>query len=252
MEHHLCIIGAIREEIAGIKGRMRIDESLKLNGASAFIGTWEGFRLVLVRSGVGRRRAAKAFQQVCDHFPLVQVISIGFAGGLDPALQVGDLLIADTITMVCDGAAVTTESMAIPVALVNQAMVVACPEGATAYQGTLVTVDDVVSHPDDKKKLGKTHGALGVDMETFELAKEAERRDVPFLSVRAITDTAGQTLMNCSHLVDDDGNVSTLKAGWHVLTHPGDLTGMIELGKHARLATAHLTSYLKEYLHCLK
>ncbi|MCF8720062.1 phosphorylase family protein [Nitrospina gracilis] len=252
MEHHLCIIGAIREEIAGIKGRMRIDKSVKLNGASAFVGTWEGFRLVLVRSGVGRTRAVNALKQVCENFPLAQAISIGFAGGLDPALQVGDLLVADTITMVRDGAAVTTESMAIPTALVNQAMVVACPEGATAYQGTLVTVDDVVSHPDDKKKLGQACDALGVDMETFELAKEAERREVQFLSVRAITDTVEQALMNCSHLVDADGNVSTLKAGWHVLTHPGDLTGMIELGRHARLATANLTSYLKEYLHCLK
>lgn len=254
MGHHLCIIGAIREEIAGIKGRMRIDESVPLNGATAFVGEWEGYRLVLVRSGVGRQRAVTALQQVCDRYPLAQVISMGFAGGLDPALQVGDLLIADTITKAApsdDGAAVS-ESIAIPTALVNQAMVVAGPEGVAAYQGGLVTVDEVVSQPEDKKRLGQTHRALGVDMETFDLAKEAERRDLPFLSVRAITDTVEQELMNCSHLVDDDGNVSTLKAGWHVLTHPGDLTGMIELGRHARIATANLTAYLKEYLYYLK
>jgi len=84
-------------------------------------------------------------------------------------------------------------------------------------------------------------------METSALAEEAQARDIPFISVRAITDTADQELIDCSHLVAENGDVSKLKAGWHVLTHPGDLKGMIELGQHAKLATANLTEFLKPY-----
>jgi adenosylhomocysteine nucleosidase len=84
-------------------------------------------------------------------------------------------------------------------------------------------------------------------METSALAEEAQTRNLSFISVRAITDTADQELIDCSHLVADDGDVSKLKAGWHVLTHPGDLKGMIELGQHAKIATANLTEFLKPY-----
>jgi len=255
MDYHVCIIGAIREEIAGIKNRMRIEETVRLDGATAFAGEWQGLRTVLVRSGVGGARAAAALRETAERFPLAQILSIGFAGGLDPALQVGDLLIADTVTKVANPFNTSADgapSHSIPTALVNQAMVIACPEGVTAYQGGLLTVDDVVTQPQDKKRLGEAYHALGVDMETYDLLVEAERRDLPFLSMRAVTDTVEQELMNCSHLVDDDGNVSTLKAGWHVLKHPGDLSGMIALGRHAKRATDHLTAFLAEYAHTLQ
>lgn len=255
MDYHVCIIGAIREEIAGIKGRMRIRETVRFNGAAVFAGDWQGLRTVLVRSGVGGKRAAEALRRTADRFPLSQVLSIGFAGGLDPALQVGDLLIADSVTKVSNPFKVSAEdapSRVIPAALVNQAMVIPCPEGVTVCQGGLLTVDDVITQPADKKRLGGTHHALGVDMETYDLLEEAEKRGIPFLSVRAVTDAVDQELMNCSHLVNDDGSVSTLKAGWHVLTHPGDLTGMIALGRHAKLATGHLTAFLAEYFSALK
>ncbi len=115
-------------------------------------------------------------------------------------------------------------------------------------RGTLLTVDQVVATPPEKKALREKYSAVAVDMETFALAEETQARNLPFASVRAITDTADQELIDCSHLVADDGDVSKLKAGWHILTHPGDLKGMIDLGQHAKLATARLTEFISQWI----
>ncbi|HKI68818.1 MAG TPA: hypothetical protein VKA67_04465 [Verrucomicrobiae bacterium] len=119
---------------------------------------------------------------------------------------------------------------------------------AEARRGTLLTVDEVVATPPAKKALREKFSAVAVDMETSALAEEAQARHLPFASVRAITDKASQELIDCSHLVAEDGDVSKLKAGWHILTHPGDLKGMIDLGKHAKVATANLTEFLKKLM----
>ena len=78
--------------------------------------------------------------------------------------------------------------------------------------------------------------------------REAEARNIPFLSIRSITDTADQQLLDYAHLVKADGEVSKLKAGWHVLTHPGDLKSLVALRGHAQKATARLTEFLTLYL----
>jgi adenosylhomocysteine nucleosidase len=234
MGKHIAIIGAIKDEIAGIKNQMQITDTLRWSTGNVFVGEWQGVPIVLVRSGMGRDRARRALLEVAERFSLERVISIGYAGALDPALQVGELVVADKIVH-CE----TLKSC-----LLDEELIGTMPE---ACRGTLLTVDEVAATPSEKKALREKYSAVAVDMETSALAEEAEARDLPFVSVRGITDTADQELIDCSHLVAEDGDVSKLKAGWHVLTHPGDLKGMIGLGKHAKLATANLTAFLKLY-----
>jgi adenosylhomocysteine nucleosidase len=233
MEKRIAIIGAIKDEIAGIKNQMQITDTLRWQSGNAFVGTWQGVPIVLVRSGMGYDSAKLALAEIAGKYDLECVISIGYAGALDPALEVGELVVADQV--VYD---VTSKTYSL-----DEELFGAMPE---AHRGTLLTVDEVVATPPEKKALREKYSAVAVDMETSALAEEAEARHLPFASVRAITDTADQELIDCSHLVAEDGDVSKLKAGWHILTHPGDLKGMIELGQHAKIATANLTAFLRK------
>ena len=249
-KHFICIIGAIGEEIAGVKQRMKIERSLALGHARVFIGHWQGADLLLVRSGVGRTRARQALAQVCDGHTVGLILSIGYAGGLDSSLNVGDLVIADKAFDHASGSAdkKNLREQIISPALVDQAMTLSCSDATVVVRGGLLTVDRVVSDPDAKKRLGSRYPVQAVDMETTELAREAAARNIPFLSIRSITDTVNQQLLDCAHLVKADGEVSKLKAGWHVLTHPGDLKNMVALRGHAQKATARLTEFLMLYL----
>ena len=231
MERHIAIIGAIKDEIAGIKNQMRITDTLRWPTGNAFAGTWRDVPIVLVRSGMGCVRARRALAEVAETFNLKQVISIGYAGALDPSLKVGDLVVADQVVYY-----ETLKSYSL-----DEKHFSTMPK---AHRGTLLTVDQVVATPPEKKALREKYSAVALDMETFALAEEAKSRNIPIRSYRAITDTADQELIDCGHLVAEDGEVSKLKAGWHVLTHPGDLKSMIDLGKHAKTATARLTELL--------
>ncbi len=234
MGKRIAIIGAIKDEIAGIKKEMQITDTLRWPTGNAFVGEWQGRTIVLIRSGMGCDRARRALAEMAKKFELEQVISIGYAGALDPALKVGELVVADQVVYY-----ETMKNYSLDKELLSM-----MPE---ARRGTLLTVDSLAAKPQEKKALREKYSAVAVDMETSALAEKAQARNIPFISVRAITDTADQELIDCSYLVEEDGEVSKLKAGWHVLTHPGDMKGMIELGQHAKIATANLTEFLRQY-----
>ena len=240
MEPRIAIIGAIKEEIAGIKQEMQVTHTLRWQTGNAFVGEWQGVSIVLVRSGMGRDRARRALVEIAEKWELKEVISIGYAGALDPSLEVGDLVVADQVIAIdTSRPGEEMKSYSLDKEIFKTI--------AGDHGRILLTVDRVAATPEDKKQLRDRYSAVAVDMETSALAEEAQARNLSFISVRAITDTADQELIDCSHLVAEDGDVSKLKAGWHVLTHPGDLKGMIELGQHAKIATANLTEFLKPY-----
>jgi len=240
MELRIAIIGAIKDEISGIKNQMQITDTLRLPTGNAFVGEWQGVPIVLVRSGMGRDRARRALVEVAERYDLKEIISIGYAGALDPSLEVGDLVVADKIIeMDSSRSDEDMKSYSLNKEILNTT--------GEIHRKILLTVDRVAATPQEKKKLREKYSAVAVDMETSALAEEAKARNLSFISVRAITDTADQELIDCSYLVEEDGEVSKLKAGWHVLTHPGDMKGMIELGQHAKIATANLTEFLRQY-----
>jgi len=235
MEKRIAIIGAIKDEIAGIKKEMRIEDALRWPTGNAFAGNWRDVPIVLVRSGMGCDRARRALAEIAGKYTLERIFSIGYAGALDPSLKVGDLVVADQVVYYQ-----TLKSYSLDGELLGT-----MPE---VRRGTLLTVDQVVATPPEKKALREKYSAVAVDMETFALVEEAKSRNIPICSYRAITDTADQELMDCSHLIEANGDVSKLKAGWHVLTHPGDLKSMIDLGQHAKTATASLTELVSQLI----
>ncbi len=253
MKAFICILGAVSDEIAGIKQRMKIERKHVWDTVTAFEGEWEGYGLVLVRTGVGAGRAVDALKKTLDQFPVVLVLTVGYAGGTDPELKLGDLVLAERVLRLnspdsADGQAEPFRVLPLDPALVSQAMVLSCPEETALHRGALMTVDKVVSRPEDKQALSRDYQALAVDMETFDLIEHARREGTPILSIRAISDTAQQELIDLTHLVKESGEPDLLKAGWHVLTHPGDLKHALSLRSQSRLATKNLTAFLSEFL----
>jgi adenosylhomocysteine nucleosidase len=240
MEPRIAIIGAIKDEIAGIKNQMQITHTLRWPTGNAFVGEWQGVPIVLVRSGMGRERARRALVEIAEKWDLKEVISIGYAGALDPSLEVGDLVVADKVVEVDSSQPDKEKKSYILEKEIFSTL-------TALRRKILLTVDRPAATPEEKKLLREKYSAVAVDMETSALADEAQARNLSFFSVRAITDTADQELIDCAHLVEENGDVSKLKAGWHVITHPGDLKGMIALGQHAKIATTNLTEFLKPY-----
>ena len=76
---------------------MIVKEQLKAGHADVWVGVWEGVPIVLVRTGMGKECALDSLKKVLSTTYPSLVLSIGYAGGLDSKLKVGDLVIADKI-----------------------------------------------------------------------------------------------------------------------------------------------------------
>jgi adenosylhomocysteine nucleosidase len=95
-ELKIGIIGAMDEEIIYMK------ESLDIYGESVFAqnkfyeGTHHHKEVVLCKSGVGKVNAAITTQILIDRFQVTHILFTGVAGALDPALEVGDIVISSS------------------------------------------------------------------------------------------------------------------------------------------------------------
>ncbi|MBX9662635.1 5'-methylthioadenosine/S-adenosylhomocysteine nucleosidase [Novosphingobium sp.] len=67
----------------------------KINGSIFLTGTLEGKPVVLMQSGVSVVNAAMSTQIVLDRFTVKRIVFSGIAGGVDPALSIGDVVVAE-------------------------------------------------------------------------------------------------------------------------------------------------------------
>ncbi len=138
-----------------------------------------GSRQVLVAHvGLGASLAAQRGQAWLATYPLQGVVSAGFAGGLDPRLSVGALVVGTN-----SGDAAWRDRCR--AALSGQAAV---------FWGALTTQSNVVEAAADKARLARETGALAVDLETSVIAAFCREASLPFLALRAISDCASQSL----------------------------------------------------------
>ena len=250
MNQPIFILGALREEISQIRKLMIVKEQFKARHADVWIGTWEGVGIVLVRTGIGKDCALIAMKEVLKRTVPALVLSVGYAGALDLSLNVGDLVVADKILEIDLG---TTFSKSYPVnsPKLNSFKGLISQEEIKVYKGSLLTVNQVISDSSTKQELGVCHQALAVDMETSSLIAHSIEKQIPFVSVRVISDTMDQSLMNISSLVDEKGEVSKVKAGWYAITHPHIIKNLISLRSQSQKATANLTKILGAFLQTL-
>jgi adenosylhomocysteine nucleosidase len=67
----------------------------KLNGMKIATGTLQGRPVVVMMSGVSMVNAAMNTQALLDHFRIDRIVFSGIAGGLDPALNIGDVVVPE-------------------------------------------------------------------------------------------------------------------------------------------------------------
>lgn len=91
------IIVAMQEELEEVLKIMKELEEKEIYGISFINGKIENTEVVVVKSGVGKVNAARTTQILIDSFNVKSVINVGSAGALNPALNIGDIVIAEKL-----------------------------------------------------------------------------------------------------------------------------------------------------------
>ena len=93
--HRIAVVSAFAPEMSVLRGEMDKPTVHSINGVEFVAGTLEGQNVVLFLSGISVVNATMTVQLALDHFVIDRIVFSGIAGGVDPALHVGDVVIAD-------------------------------------------------------------------------------------------------------------------------------------------------------------
>ena len=91
----IAVISAYEPEWKALKAALEQPASHDANGVEFATGTLGGRPVVLFLSGVSMVNAAMTTQLALERFDITSIVVSGIAGGADPALHVGDVVVAD-------------------------------------------------------------------------------------------------------------------------------------------------------------
>lgn len=91
----IAVASAFEPEWTVLKGKLEEPAEHMVNGRSFITGKLAGKDVVLFLSGISMINAAMNTQIALDRFSLTAIVFSGIAGGVDPELNIGDVVIAD-------------------------------------------------------------------------------------------------------------------------------------------------------------
>ena len=152
------------------------------------------------------------------------LISFGIAGGLSADAPVGTLILPDLVIS-------EKGSEYHPDKIWRSAFLGRLPLEMKPATGPVISLPYALETERDKRKANKETGALGVDMESFGLARAAKDCGVPFIVVRAISDAVTDTLpASLVPAMAEDGSIATWALIKGILRNPGDLVHLPSFG----------------------
>lgn len=89
------VVSAFEPEWQSLKADLANPETVRINGVDFVTGRLAGRDVVLFLSGVSMVNAAMTTQLALDRFGIEAIVFSGIAGGVDPALDIGDVVVAD-------------------------------------------------------------------------------------------------------------------------------------------------------------
>ena len=197
----VVVIAAMAEEAAAFAAFATDPPAEPVGGAPWFV-TVNGARVALVRSGIGFTNATIAAAR-CFHLfgAAVPMISIGSAGGLATDVELGDVVVGrDYVNLNADATVFgyrigqvpgMPERYAADPRLVEHALAAVVPFRVRPH---VIGSSEVFVADQRARALREVFPDVGaVDMESAAIAQFAHVHDVPFVSVRGISDLCAPT-----------------------------------------------------------
>jgi adenosylhomocysteine nucleosidase len=178
--------------------------------------------VALICGGIGSEAARRAAEAAINLYGPALIVSAGFAGGLDPKLEAGQMLTPRHIVDASDGS--RTDS--------------------GAGEGVLISFESVAD-VEQKAKLADAYGAHAVDMEAAAVARSAEAHGIKFLACKVISDTHDSHLPPIMRFVKN-GQFNTGSFIAHVAIRPWLWPGVMKLARNSALASKVLSEALAD------
>lgn len=213
------------------------EEGRALTGGPIAAGELLRFRegAILLVSGIGPERACLASRILIEN-GAGALMSWGFACGLQRGISPGEIVIPRRV-IAADG------SIHVADPLWRERLCSRMSPHLPVRGGSLAESFSIMPDSSAKELLGRETGAVASDMESASICAAAWKAGIPFLAVRAVTDTLGMRVPWCAgSCVDRQGRIRPLRLLSGLLQSPADLPDVIRLGWSFQAARKSLKS----------
>lgn len=198
------IIGAMEQEVEILRGKLADPQISTIAGCEFIEGTVSGHIVIVVKSGIGKVNAALATALLIQQYEPDVILNTGSAGGFDPLLDVGTVVISDAV---ChhdvDATAFNYVIGQVPgmpakyeadEKLIEVAREAVIEIGKHPYAVGLIASGDVFMS--DPKRVALVKGQfpemIASEMEAAAVAQVCHQFGTPFVVIRALSDIAGK------------------------------------------------------------
>jgi adenosylhomocysteine nucleosidase len=222
-------IAAEQLEFAGLVRRGRNLKKLPWPVDYAVSLQINGRPWVLVANGPGPRLASEAVRAALSTVQPRAVLSTGLCGGLAHTLKRGDIYVGEEVFDHAGQRRFASQSPRFE---------------SPATTGRVLSMDRVAVTVRHKREL-LALGCSVVEMEASAVALAAQDRNLPFYCIRAVSDTASESLpFDFNRFRDRSGRFNRGRIAAEALIRPTALPRLLELGRAARAASESLGEFL--------
>lgn len=177
--------------------------------------------IVATMTGIGTASATAVTERLLEDHVVDHVIVVGVAGGLDPELEVGDMVVPEIV-----------------VDRPNDRSYRPTPIGGVVPFGTIVTSDEF-NYAQPILDTFLAEGVLALDMETGSVAAVCERRGVPWIAFRSMSDHQTKSPVDDAvlGLARPDGSANVPALIRYLAPKPWRIRHLSRLAKGSSLAT---------------
>ena len=199
----IAIIAAMEEELAPIRYQLKSTSSQTIGSVNFDFGQIFDREVIIVRSKIGKVNAAIATTLAIQLYQPICIINVGTLAALDIKFEIGSIVLTEsTAYHDVDVTKFGYKLGQIPQMpldycsshiLLNLFEKIAQDHKLVFHRGAIATGDQFITHPDNLRFIKEIlPNTIAVDMETAAIAQVAHSFDIPFISIRGITDHANQ------------------------------------------------------------
>lgn len=235
----VAVLAATEQEIAPLRERVKVAGEVADGPRRYQRGTLRGVPVVLAVTGEGKRNADLVTKRVVQLCAPTRILGLGLGGALSPKIRAEEILISSEVM---EGGSV--------LAWPDLQWLDVADLPVEHDRGRLVTVDEILSTPAMKREWwGKTmrDQPAACDMESACFARVATAYQIPYLVVRAISDTAEETL---PHFLEDcrtqDGRLDHRQVFWKAFWRPSSWSALYRLNGRLKRCARRLADVAEQ------